>query len=511
MMCPGLREASPHEAIDSEDMRAYELNAVWWGFPLAKAMENAGRALADLCECVLGSVRGKNVAILVGKGGNGGDGLVAARHLVARGARVEVHMLWDPSLITHPDARENARYVISSKKIVTRLPYSKGWLEIKDEDIVIDAIFGTGIRGGLRSPAAEAIKVFNGSSGLRVSADIPSGLDPDNGVAVPGAARADYTVTMYLPKKGLFIADGPMHAGRILVADIGLPPEAEGYAGPGDVAARIPERPPEAYKGMGGKVMVIGGSEEFVGAPIISAIAAALAGADLVYLAAPGSFAIAAATSNPHLIPVPRGSAKEFIERLQKYLDKVHSLVLGPGLGSSEDSELLVEGVLNVARGKPIVIDADALRVVAKLGRRLWPEAVLTPHRGEAALLAGEMGEPLYMAKSIANAYGATVVVKAPVDAICSGERCRLNRTGHQAMAVGGTGDALAGIIAAFLARRVAMKMALSPLHATAAATYVSGRAGELAVAERGENITALHVVEKIPQAILEARRTVAS
>lgn len=507
MRCPGIRRASMEEAIGSEDMRAYELNAVWWGFSLAKAMENAGRSVADLAECVLGTLRGRSVAIFVGKGGNGGDGLVAARHLASRGARVTVHMLWDPSLISHPDARENARYVLSSRRIVTLLPGSRGWLEVKDEDVAIDAVFGTGIKGSLRSPAAEAIRAFNGAGGLRISVDIPSGLDPDSGVAVPGAARADYTVTMHRPKRGLFIADGPMHAGEVMVADIGLPEEAESYAGPGDVAARIPERPPEAYKGMGGKVMVIGGSDDYVGAPIIAARAAALAGADLVYLAVPERFALSAAVESPYLVPLPRGQAREFAERALRFMDKVHSIVIGPGLGGSEDSELLVSNIIEAARGRHLVIDADALKVVARLGKRLWPEAVLTPHRGEASILAGEAGEPHYLAKRIATLYGATVIVKAPVDAICVAERCRLNKTGHPAMSVGGTGDALSGIIAAFLARRAALKLQPSTLDTVAAAAYVSGRAGELAVMGRGENITALDVVEKIPEAILEARR----
>ncbi|MCS7107528.1 MAG: NAD(P)H-hydrate dehydratase [Acidilobaceae archaeon] len=514
MKC-NLAEARPEDAVTSEDMRATEINSIWWGFDLERAMENAGRAVADAVECYLGNVKGKSVIVYAGKGGNGGDGVVAARHLASRGARVSVHLLWDPQLASHQATQKNLRYLLLSKAVRVLPPYSKGWLEEREADVVIDAVLGVGVRGPLRSPVREALMAFNNSSGLRVAVDIPSGLDPNTGAVAEGAAIADLTVTMHRPKRGLFLNRGPLHAGRVVVADLGFPPEAQTYAGPGDVEARIPLRPKEAYKGLGGKVLVIGGSAEYVGAPIISARAAALAGADLVYIAAPREISLGAALSSPHLVPIARGKPEEFKALLEKLGEKVHSVVLGPGLGYTDETEALVEYVVEALRGKALVIDADALKVVARRGLPLGKQAILTPHRGEAGMLLGEKIDPLAadslaLAKRVAEKYGATAVVKAPVDAVCSPEgMCRLNRTGHPSMATGGTGDMLAGIIAAFMARREALSLPPDPLNATAAALYVSGRAGELAAEELGENLTSLEVVEKIPMAIKEARELV--
>jgi len=515
LICPGIREASLGEAISVEDMRAIEANSVWWGVSLGKAMENAGRAIVDAIECIYGDVKGRRVAVFAGRGGNGGDGIVAARHLASRGSIVSVHLLWDPQLTTHPDTRDNLKYILQSASIKVYTPGSRGWLELSGEDIVIDAILGVGVRGPIRSPVRDALRVFNESSAFRVAVDIPTGLDPDTGIAAEGTARADITVTMHKPKRGLFIDHGPMYAGKVYVADIGFPTEAELYAGPGDVIARIPVRPRDAYKGLGGRVLVIGGSQFYVGAPIIACRAAAFSGADLVYLAAPQHIAFQAASANPFFIPVVRGPLEEFIETLKGFIERAHAIIYGPGMGLTEETRRLLEVLLELAKGKNLVIDADALKILAEKKAKLWPEVVLTPHRGEAGMLLGERVEPLRvdplpLAKKIAESYNATVIVKAPVDAICSPDgRCRLNKTGHPAMAVGGTGDALTGVIASFIARRLALGLQVDTLNSVAAAAYITGRAGELAVEEKGETITPLDVVDKIQQAIREAREII--
>jgi len=512
LICPGVREASPEEAVSVEDMRAWEVNSVWWGVSLSKLMENAGRAVADAISCIVGDVRDRRVVVYAGRGGNGGDGIVAARHLASRGANVEVHLVFDPALTTHPDTRENLAYILKSTRVKVVTPYSRGWLEATDADIAIDAILGVGVRGPLRSPVRDAVKAFNETRGLRVAVDVPTGLDPDTGVAAEGAARADVTVTMHKPKRGLYANQGPLYAGRVLVADIGLPREAEEYAGPGDVASRIPVRPPEAYKGLGGRVLVIGGSQYYVGAPVIAAKAAAVSGADLVYLAAPQHIAFQATVENLYIIPIVRGPPEEFLENLRRLLARVHVVVFGPGMGVTEETRRILEFLVDNMRGRPLVIDADGLKILAELKPRLWSEAILTPHRGEAGMLLGVEVDPLKanaldLARRVASLYNATVVVKAPVDAICDPRgSCRLNKTGHPAMAVGGTGDALTGIIASFIARRVAMGRSADPLNTVAAAAYICGRAGELAVEEKGETITPLDVVDKIQAAIKEAR-----
>ena len=509
--CPGFLKAADVWTV--EDTRAYETNTVWLGIPLLLLMENAGRAVADAVECYLGSARGKRVVVYAGKGGNGGDAIVAARHLAARGADVTVYLLYDPKLVEHEDARLNLEALLKSRTIrVVHYDDPRDYRP-EDADVLIDGILGIGVRGKLREPVASALAAFNASKGFRVAVDVPTGLDPDTGDAVEGTARVDVTVTMHTLKPGLLAEKARPYVGEVLVAEVGMPREAYLLAGPGDVAARVPQRPRDAYKGGNGKVLTVGGSYHYYGAPFYAASAALLAGADLSFLAAPQDVARSAASSNPGIIPVPlKGEilTEEVVDAVVEEARRVDAVAIGPGLGTAEETKRAVVRILEAVRGKPTVIDADALKAVAELKPRLWPEAVLTPHRGEARLLAGHDGDPAQLAQEIAKAYGATVLLKAPKppgDVICSPDgRCRYNVTGHPAMAVGGTGDVLTGITAGFLARRAALSKTLDPLHIAAAAAWVSGRAGELAVRDRGENITTLDVLARVQDAIREAR-----
>jgi len=510
MECPGF--ISQPEVWSVEDVRAYDINTAWLGLPLLLLMENAGRSVADAVECALGDVRGKKVVVYAGRGGNGGDAIVAARHLALRGADVTVYLLYDPKLVEHRDALLNLQNLqrLRSVKIV-HLDDPRDYRP-QDVDVLIDGILGVGVKGKLREPIASALAAFNASKGLRVAVDIPTGLDPDTGKAVEGTARVDITVTMGGLKPGLLAEEAKPYVGQVLVADIGTPRDAYVFAGPGDVAARVPRRPRDAYKGGNGKVLSVGGSYHYFGAPFYMASAALYAGADLSFLAAPEDVAKSAASSNPGIIPMPlKGEviATEHVKALVEEAKHVDAVAIGPGLGTAEETKEAVAQLLEVLRGKPVVIDADALKVVAERRIKLWPEAVLTPHRGEAKMLTGHDGEPQDLATEIAKTYGATVIVKAPKppgDVICNPEgRCRFNLTGHPAMAVGGTGDVLTGITAGFLARRAALSKDLEPMNIVAAAAWTSGRAGEIAVEEKGDNITAIDVLNKVQAAIREA------
>ncbi len=496
MRCPGLSPADPRGALSTEDVRAVEVNSVWRGVSLDLLMENAGAAVASLVECALGGLQGARIAVLAGKGGNGGDGLAAARRMASRGARVEVYLV--QGSVEHPSARAMLRALEGSRVEVERGP-PRG---LDGFDAVVDAVLGVGVRGALRGAVREAMDAYNSSQGLRVSVDVPTGVDPDTGAAAEGAARSDYTVSMIAAKRGLFKEPGSLHAGEVLVAEIGVPEAARTYAGPGDVAARVPLRRRDAWKGSAGRVAVVGGSRLFAGAPILAALAAYAAGVDLVYLVSPRSYD--AALSHVELIP-------RSPEDLEDAVSRSHAVVVGPGMGVSEEAAATVERVLELAErgGKLVVMDADALKMIAEGMVKPRGTLVLTPHRGEARmLLGGEDLEPLEAARRIASRLGATTVVKAPIDAVCSPEgRCRLNETGVPEMSVGGTGDVLAGVIAGFAARRAAAGLGYDPLNTAAAALYATGRAGELAVAEGVESITPLKVLEKVPVAVEEARR----
>ncbi|MEB3851303.1 MAG: NAD(P)H-hydrate dehydratase [Desulfurococcales archaeon] len=511
-VCPGFRGPGEALVLDTEDVRAFEANSAWLGVPLTLLMENAGRAVADAVECRLGGVEGRRVVAFAGRGGNGGDAIVAARHLAARGARVEVVLVYPDQLYTHPDTRLNLDALRRSGYARVRVARGPGDLEPVSADAVIDGVLGIGVRGRLREPAASAARAVSESGGLRVAVDVPTGVDPDTGEAAPGAASVDVTVTFHAMKPGLARPPGSMHAGEVLVAEVGMPPQASELAGPGDVAARIPPRPRDAHKGVGGRVLVVGGSSLYYGAAALAALAAYRAGADLAFLAAPERVAVAAASWSPVIIPRPLEGGRleaRHVDSVLEEASRAHAVLVGPGLGLAGETVEAVGRLLGELRGRPVVVDADALKAVARLGVSLWPEAILTPHRGEARLLlGGEEAEPGEAARRIAREYQATVIVKGPVDHICSPSGgCRRNTTGVPAMATGGTGDVLSGVAAAFLARRASLGLALKPLHTAAAAAYTVGRAGELAYEALGEGMTALDVASKVAAAVEEARR----
>ena len=508
--CPGLRPADPRKTVTTEHIRASEINGVALGLPLTLLMENAGRSIADFLECRLGHLKGRTVHIFAGKGGNGGDGLVAARHLALRGANVVVHLSHEPEQIAHSDTRLNLEVLKSMEKVKIIRPHKKGWLEVSEADAVIDALLGIGVKGELRPPISFMTEAYNGSLGLRVSIDTPTGLDPDTGYAASNSARSDVTITMGHEKRGFFAENASFYTGEVYVAEIGLMEEAEYYAGPGDVLVRIPKRPRNAHKGMGGRVLIVAGSKYFVGAPALSAYSAARTGADLVFLSSPSRIAYTAASECSTVVPRPFSSDNlgyHDVEEILGYVEKAHATVIGPGLGLDEDTIIAVESLLERMHGKPVVIDADAVKVVAKRGLKLWKEAVLTPHRGEATLLLGDQITNVEDAtKRIAEKYNATVIIKGPIDVACDPEGyCRANKSGVPALAVGGTGDLLAGSIAAILARRTALQKDPAPVDSAVTAAYIIGRAGELAYGDNRESMTAYDVLEYIHKVFVES------
>ena len=505
-ICPGF--VKEPQILSIEDIRSYEINNVYNGIPLLLLMENAGRAVADAVECRIGDLKNKKVIVYAGRGGNGGDALVASKHLSLRGADVTVYLLYDFNLVEHQDTLVNLKSLINSKQLkIIHLQDPKEY-KPQDADVLIDGILGIGIKGKLREPIASALKAFNSSTGLRVAVDVPTGVDPETGNVVEGAAIADVTVTMHSLKPGLIKEEARNYVGEIMVAEIGIIKDSEIYGGPGDVLFRIPKRPKDAIKGGNGKVLTIGGSYHYFGAPYYASSAALLSGADLVFLASPEKVAVSAAQNNPGIIPFPlKGEYinEDHINELIEEAKKVDVVAIGPGLGNKEETRNAVIKLINSLKGKPMVIDADALKSIANSDIKLWEEAVLTPHRGEAVLLAGRSGEPDNLSMEIAKKYNATVIVKGPIDVIClPNGKCRYNKTGHPAMAVGGTGDVLTGIISGFLSRRIALMKDANILHTVTAAAYISGKAGELAVKEKGENITALDVLYNIQNAIKE-------
>ncbi|UCH58030.1 MAG: NAD(P)H-hydrate dehydratase [Candidatus Bathyarchaeota archaeon] len=495
------------ETLTAREMRAVEMNSEYLGVSRLMLMENAGHAVA---EAVVERFESKNrVAVVCGLGGNGGDGFVAARHLAAAGYPVEVLLLGRPEIIRSDEA-------IVNWKALKRMRHSLSVREIRDSeeitplngDVVIDALIGTGVSGPLSSPYREMVKAINEASGFKIAVDIPTGVDSNTGEAHGEAVAPDLTLTFHKPKTGLIKASERL--GQLVTRSIGIPLEAERCAGPGDVFLATRERSPEAHKGDFGTLLVVGGSETYSGAPALTAMAAYAVGVDLVYVAAPETVSSVIAGFSPNLITVKlKGSRlnQKNVEKLDPLYGKVDAVAIGPGLGLHDETVEAVNRVLDEVEDHKlaVLIDADALKSFPKRRDKITTEAVFTPHYKEFEILTGktpkgsleERGERV---RKEASRLGTTILLKGSVDIMSDGERTRFNWTGNPGMTVGGTGDVLSGVTAGFIA------MGIKAFQAAVAGAFVNGAAGDSVFREKGHQLEASDLIEKIPFAIEESR-----
>ncbi len=485
----------------SREMRALEINAGYFGVPRLLLMENAGHAVAS--EVASRFKPTKSVAIFCGLGGNGGDGFVAARHLLSLGFKVIVIIAGKVRDITDASTQANweALQFLRDAIIVHEI-YDSSLIPKIDADIIIDALLGTGTKGTLRPPIVQLVKHINGTEAYRVAVDVPTGIDSDTGEVLGEAVKANLTITFHKTKTGLEKAK--KHVGSLIVKDIGLPEEFEKLAGPGDVLAVTRPRPSESHKGDFGRLLIIGGSETYSGAPALVALAALRTGVDLVYVAAPEKTAQALSSMSPDLITVKLEGGRlneRNLSDLKAYVERVDAVAFGPGLGLHAETRRTVKEVVNIveAAGKPLLLDADALKAFADCKRKLKVPMVLTPHPGEYAVLTGSrLAEGLQAKVSevqkTAAGLGAVILLKGAVDVVSDGRRVKLNYTGNPSMTVGGTGDVLSGIVAAFLAQRV------EPFEAAVAGAFVNGAAGDFVFEETGPHMVATDLITWIPQ-----------
>ncbi|MHC1586838.1 MAG: NAD(P)H-hydrate dehydratase, partial [Candidatus Hecatellaceae archaeon] len=334
--------------------------------------------------------------------------------------------------------------------------------------------------------------------------DLPTGVEASTGRLLGEAVKADLTVTFHRVKAGLLKAEE--YVGEIRVAGIGIPPEAEIYAGPGDVRKVRKPRPKDAHKGDFGRLLVVGGSSIYSGAPALAALAALQVGVDLAYVAAPVEAAKAVSAYSPNLITIKlegESLKARHISKLKPFLERCTAVILGPGLETRGETLKALPKLLRLIEslGKPLLLDADGLKLFARLGVKAETPCILTPHRGEFQLLAGEelpeeLWEAAELVKETASRKQATILLKAPVDIISDGEKVRFNRTGNPAMTAGGTGDVLAGIVGGFLA------MGIKPFEAAVAGAFLNGAAGDLAYKRKGPHLTATDLLAEIPALI---------
>lgn len=508
----------------AEQMQGFDRVAIKkFGVPGIILMENAGRACADAIVQHFGNVSGKRVLVVCGKGNNGGDGFVIARHLANCNAQAHV-MLLGKQRDMKGDARVNLNilFKIASSKssgITFQETTTVGALsKIAPPDLVVDAIFGTGFSGEVHGLHRKVIEWINASHSTIVSVDIASGVDGSTGIVRNVAVRADLTVTMALPKIGHYVGAGRDHTGSLRVADIGIPrvaitagSSAVWYVGREDVALLLPRRSQRAHKYSVGKVFVIGGSRQFTGAPVMCAEAVLRAGAGAVILGTPVSVLPIIARKVTEVMLAPLAETAEgslslaSIAMIQEKIDWADVVAIGPGLSRNAETAELVCKIVSICK-KPLVIDADALSALAgslHLLKKRKASTILTPHVGELSRLTGEESDSIELhrvsyAQHWAKTLKSVLVLKgAPTITGTPEKAAFVNTTGNPGMATVGAGDVLTGIVSSLLAQGATAETA------GWAGAYVHGLAGDTVAARLGQrSLMAMDLVNAIPEAL---------
>lgn len=493
------------ERISTLDMSITDVNSEFLGVKRLILMENAGRGLADLIWEIYHTKNRTNVVLLCGRGGNGGDGMVAARHL-ARYTPVSLYLLGSSKDISKRSTRvnfdilkkmENSVDIHEIKQVTDIVKLSRS-----PSSIIVDCLLGTGIRGSIHEPLETLIKSmieWQKQGAIIISADTPSGIDPNEGTKANIYLTPDFTGIFHKQKKGLTA----QNSGEIRVLPIGVPPEAEVIIGPGDLLALNP-RLAWSKKGDNGKVLVIGGNEIYSGAPALAAMAAIQAGTDLATILAPQKISSAIRSYSPELIVNDYNGLYLTPDAISENLiEKNDIIVIGPGLGQKSETREAISEVMKVVQklNKPIVIDADALKMINLAG--ITAKTILTPHAGEFTDLTGEtipnsaekFQERLQITEKISKQYPCVWVIKGHWDIVTNKSRTKINKTGTPRMTRGGTGDVLAGLIAGFLIQ------AKNPFYSACIGTYINGRAGMLTETQ----FSISHLLKQIPIAIQES------
>jgi len=511
--------------VTAQQMRELDRRAIHErGLAGLTLMENAGRAVAAAARRMLGPCSDRTIVVLCGPGNNGGDGFVAARHLAADGLNVQVYLAGSADEVAG-DARENLHRLAEAGLSATEVDDPARLAKpLCQAGLVIDALLGTGLSGKVRGLPGQLIEALNDARRPVLAVDVPSGLDADSGEPLGLAVRARETVTMGLPKIGLFLYPGMDYAGRVTVADIGLPGDlvAES-ASVGDlvdpqwVRMLLPERPRSAHKGDFGRVLVIAGSVGMTGAAALCAEAALRVGAGLVTVGCPASLndILEVKLTEAMTFPLPETYLRTLDTRalalILELAEEADVLAIGPGLSRQPETAVLVRRL--VARvEKPIVVDADGLNALAETPFLLESDhapAVLTPHPGELArLMDASIGEVqarrTEFAERAAARFQSVVILKGACSVIAEpGRPLAISPTGNPGLATGGTGDVLTGMVAGLIAQ------GLLPFEAGAAAAYLHGLAGDLVADRVGEPyLLAGDVLSAIPESVRSLGRS---
>lgn len=464
-----------------------------------------------------------SVLVFCGRGNNGGDGFVVARHLKAAGFTPRAIVAAGEESLS-PDARTNLDACVKARIPVTFLPDRRAWgvgseaaIAAESAVFLVDALLGTGSRGAPREAVAAAIELMTLSRKPIASIDIPSGVDATTGHASIPSIRADLTLTLGLPKLGLALEPGREHAGEIQVIDIGIPPDLVEALRPSVLVATaawaralLPRRPANAHKGSAGRVLVIGGSAGMMGAVALASHSALRAGAGYSVAAVPASCVDVLETRVTEVVKrgcaetARRSLAFEALEAILPEAQRADAVAIGPGLSRDPETERLVWALLEQVEA-PLVLDADGLNAFeGKTLRRKHGPLIVTPHYGEAARLGGVAAgdvarDPTGWARFFSSASGAIVCLKSvPMLTVVPGEPVILNSTGNPGMATAGAGDVLTGTIAGLLAQ------GMDAAEAAGVGCFVHGLAGDIAARRLGRRgLVAGDVRDALPAALV--------
>ncbi|MFC1909377.1 NAD(P)H-hydrate dehydratase [Chloroflexota bacterium] len=510
--------------VTAEEMRRIDQDCAGVGLAVNVLMENAGKAVAEEVSRILSNIDKQQVLILIGPGNNGGDGLVAARYLHDSGASISIYLCSeranDPNLEL---VRERGITCVTATGDANLGKFDR---LISSANCVIDALLGTGkmrpLQGVFQQVLERVGNYKRNNEGLRIIAvDLPSGLDADSGAIDPACLKANNTITLGLPKLGLYNFPGAERAGAVSIADIGIPEHLTEKINTELVTAEwartvVPERPLNANKGSFGHVLVAAGSINYTGAAYLACSGAIRVGAGLVTLATATSLLPILASKLTEVIYLSLPESLPGIVSLQaadliaQQFNECNVLLLGCGLGQSQPAMKFVSSVLLKAGHPALVLDADALNTLAKIPnwwQELTNDAILTPHPGEMARLCGltvaeVQADRISITKEKAMEWHKTIVLKGAFTVIAApDDRCRISPVANPGLASAGTGDVLSGAIAGLVAQGV-------PLYdAAALGVHLHGEAGETVKNTLGNaGMTATDLLPALPMAIKQLK-----
>ena len=502
-----------------EQMQGIDRKAIdGLGIPGLELMENAGQSTYEMIVEYYGPMEGNRIAVVCGKGNNGGDGHVVARYLKEDGAHVEIFLLCKKDA-PKGDAEANLKKAIKLGIPVHEITDQNNFYVPDDALLIVDAIFGTGFSGDIKAPYNEIIRKINESDIPVVAVDAPSGLDGETGKVSSPTVKADLTVTFGLPKIGQVFYPGKSYCGSLEIVDIGFPAGLDDdintyLIDSNEAAGLLPDRSPDSHKGDYGKLFVLAGSTGMTGAAAMASLSALRCGTGLVILGCPSSLNDVLENKLTEVMtkPLPdvrkRGClALRGMGEIRQQIEWADAVAIGPGIGTHHETVELIQRLTKQVE-KPMVIDADGLNAIAKnrdLLKQHKGPLVISPHPGEFFRLSGvEISEiinnRIQLASSFGEKYNLTIILKGAPSIIAeSSGKVYINYSGNEGMATAGSGDVLTGLIGGFLAQ------GLISTDSAVLATYLHGLAGDFAADEIGSRgMIAGDILRRIPDALLE-------